>query len=155
MAINKYRIEDQVGVLSVSPTGWSKELNLLSWNDGPVRCDLRDWSPDHKTPTSGIALTKSEVKKAIKLYEEWRTKARKPLQTTGIMSERFEIREHLGVIGKKKGMTRELNIVSWNGGLPKFDIRDWAYGHTYAKKGATLREEEMDALTELVIEYKL
>lgn len=38
----------------------------------------------------------------------------------------FEITEHLGVIAAySTGWKKELNIVSWNGGAPKYDIRDW------------------------------
>ena len=45
------------------------------------------------------------------------------------MSERnitFEIKEHLGVIAEfDNGWNKELNIISWNGNTPKYDIRDW------------------------------
>lgn len=43
----------------------------------------------------------------------------------------FEIIEHIGVIGRKaeSGWTREVNIVAWNGGVPKVDVRDWAPDH--------------------------
>ena len=29
----KYEIVQKLGVLSTSASGWSKELNLISWND--------------------------------------------------------------------------------------------------------------------------
>jgi hypothetical protein len=29
-----------------SASGWSKELNLISWNDRDPKYDLREWSPD-------------------------------------------------------------------------------------------------------------
>lgn len=41
-----------------------------------------------------------------------------------------------------KGWTKELNIVSWNGAAPKYDIRDWAQDHEKMGKGITLTEEE-------------
>ena len=44
----KYEIIKQVGVLSTSASGWTKELNLVSWNDRQPKYDLRDWSPDRK-----------------------------------------------------------------------------------------------------------
>ena len=38
----------------------------------------------------------------------------------------FEIMEHVGVLeSRADGWTKEVNIVSWNGGVPKIDIRDW------------------------------
>lgn len=40
---------------------------------------------------------------------------------------KYEIVEELGVISENaSGWTRELNLISWNGGNPKYDIRDWA-----------------------------
>ena len=43
---------------------------------------------------------------------------------------KFDIVEHLGVISENsKGWTKELNLVSWNGARPKFDLRDWAPDH--------------------------
>ena len=42
----------------------------------------------------------------------------------------YEIVEELGVISERtKGWTRELNLISWNGGTPKYDVRDWAPNH--------------------------
>jgi hypothetical protein len=43
----KYEIIKTIGVLSKSDSGWSKELNLISWNDRDAKYDLRDWSADH------------------------------------------------------------------------------------------------------------
>ena len=39
----------------------------------------------------------------------------------------FEIVEHLGDISiQSNGWTKELNIVKWNGGSEKYDLRSWA-----------------------------
>ena len=62
----------------------------------------------------------------------------------------FEITKELGVISENaKGWTRELNMVSWNGHEPKFDIRDWSPDHTRMSKGVSMTEEEMKQLVEL------
>ena len=38
----------------------------------------------------------------------------------------FEIKEHIGVLCVyHTGWKKELNLVSWNGNAPKYDIRDW------------------------------
>ena len=42
----KYEIVKELGVLSESPTGWRKEINLVSWNDRDPKYDIRDWAPD-------------------------------------------------------------------------------------------------------------
>ena len=51
---------------------------------------------------------------------------------------------------KNLAWTKELNKVSWNGGKPKFDIRDWAPEHERMGKGVTLNEEEAAELKELL-----
>lgn len=62
MAI-QYEIIENIAVLSESPKGWTKELNLVSWNGRDPKYDLRDWAPDHKKMGKGITLTKEEVLK--------------------------------------------------------------------------------------------
>ena len=63
----------------------------------------------------------------------------------------YEIVEELGVLSTSaKGWTNELNRISWNGGAPKYDIRDWAPEHEKMGKGVTLNDEEFAALKELL-----
>ncbi len=66
MAEIKYEIEKELGVLSTSAKGWTKELNLVSWNGGKAKYDLRDWAPEHEKMGKGVTLTEEEAKK---LYE--------------------------------------------------------------------------------------
>jgi len=63
MAEIKFEIKETIGVLSESAKGWSKELNLVSWNDAAPKYDIREWSPDHLKMGKGVTLTKEEVKK--------------------------------------------------------------------------------------------
>ncbi|MGI6226560.1 MAG: YdbC family protein [Peptococcales bacterium] len=58
----KYEIIEQIGQLSESPKGWTKELNLISWNQKTPKYDLRDWAPEHEKMGKGITLTKEELK---------------------------------------------------------------------------------------------
>jgi len=57
----KYEILKTIGVLSTSASGWSKELNLISWNDREPKYDLRDWSADHTKMGKGVTLTAEEL----------------------------------------------------------------------------------------------
>lgn len=57
----KYEIIEKIGVLSTSEKGWTKELNLVSWNEKEPKYDLRDWSEDHTKMGKGITLNKSEI----------------------------------------------------------------------------------------------
>lgn len=60
---------------------------------------------------------------------------------------KYEVVEHMGVLSESaKGWKKELNLVSWNGAKPKFDIREWAPGREKMGKGVTLSEEEFEAL---------
>lgn len=59
----------------------------------------------------------------------------------------FEIIEHIGVLSTStKGWTKELNLVSWNGREPKYDIREWSPEHDKMGKGVTFSKDELDAL---------
>ncbi len=66
MAEFKYEIVEQLGVISESNKGWTKELNLISWNGGQPKYDIRDWDPSHQKMGKGITLTKEE---ALRLAE--------------------------------------------------------------------------------------
>jgi len=59
----KYEIVEQIASLSESLKGWTKELNLISWNDKEPKYDLRDWAPEHEKMGKGITLTTEELRK--------------------------------------------------------------------------------------------
>lgn len=65
----RFEIVKEIGVLSESTKGWMKELNLVSWNDGAPKYDLRDWDPDHKKMGKGVTLTEDEVRKLKELLD--------------------------------------------------------------------------------------
>jgi len=67
MAEIKFEIKQFIGVLSESSKGWTKELNLVSWNDQDPKYDLREWDPDHKKMGKGVTLTSDELKKLKEL----------------------------------------------------------------------------------------
>ena len=56
----------------------------------------------------------------------------------------FEIKEFIGALdtANDNGWRRELNLVSWNGGAPKLDIRVWSADHTRMSRGITMSEEQ-------------
>jgi len=63
----------------------------------------------------------------------------------------YDVIEELGVLSENaKGWRKELNLISWNGAAPKYDIRDWAPGREKMGKGVTLTEEEAQKLKELL-----
>lgn len=59
----------------------------------------------------------------------------------------YDILKTYGILSEEKGgWKKELNLVSWNGRTPKFDLRDWAPGHEKMGKGITLTKEEATKL---------
>ena len=62
MADIKYEITEEIGILSESSKGWTKELNLISWNDREPKYDIREWAPDHEKMGKGVTLSIEEVK---------------------------------------------------------------------------------------------
>lgn len=37
----RFEIKKHLGVLSTRESGWTKEANIISWNDGPAKLDIR------------------------------------------------------------------------------------------------------------------
>ena len=62
MAEFRYDIVEQLGVLSENSNGWSRELNLISWNGREPKYDIRDWAPGNEKMGKGISLSKEEAK---------------------------------------------------------------------------------------------
>lgn len=63
----------------------------------------------------------------------------------------FDIVEHIGVITTySTGWNKELNLVSWNGAGPKYDIREWSPDHAHMSRGVTLHEKEMRTILDLI-----
>ena len=65
---------------------------------------------------------------------------------------RYEIVEHLAVLGEANDRVREVNMVSWCGNAPKLDIRWWSKDHTNIGKGVALSDAEAKALLEVLKE---
>lgn len=66
-------------------------------------------------------------------------------------SFKFEVIETVGVLSEgAKGWKKELNLVSWNGREPKYDIRDWSEDHTKMGKGVTISTAELSNLKRVI-----
>ena len=70
MADIKYDIVKELGVLSENAKGWRKEVNLISWNGGVPKYDIRDWAPDHEKMGKGTTLSEEEIKKLKEILGE-------------------------------------------------------------------------------------
>jgi hypothetical protein len=61
MAEFKFEITKKIGVLSTDPKGWTKELNMVSFNERPAKYDIRTWDKDHAKMGKGVTFTKEEL----------------------------------------------------------------------------------------------
>lgn len=59
----KYEIVEHIATLSTSDTGWSKEVNKVSWNDAEPVIDIRNWNEEHTRCGKGVTLTSEEYEK--------------------------------------------------------------------------------------------
>ena len=66
----KYEIIQTIGILSENTRGWKKELNLISWNGGKPKYDIRDWGPNHEKMGKGISLSASELQALTDMLNE-------------------------------------------------------------------------------------
>lgn len=61
MANIKYEITEKLGVLS-ERGDWTKEINMVSWNERPAKFDLRDWNHEEGRMGKGVTLNEEEAK---------------------------------------------------------------------------------------------
>ena len=71
MAEFKYEITQELGVLSESNSGWTREINLVSWNGAEPKFDIRDWAPEHEKMGKGISLSSEEIEKLKSILEKF------------------------------------------------------------------------------------
>lgn len=61
MAEFKFEIVKHIATLSTSPKNWTKELNLVSFNDREAKYDIREWDEDHLKMSKGVTLSNEEM----------------------------------------------------------------------------------------------
>jgi hypothetical protein len=66
-----YEIVMQIGLLSQSASGWTKEVNLISWNGRAPKYDIRDWAPGHQKMGRGVTLSREEMLALRDLRNSW------------------------------------------------------------------------------------
>ena len=52
----QYEIVKEIAVLSASDSGYTKEINLISWNGREPKYDIRSFSPNREKCGKGITL---------------------------------------------------------------------------------------------------
>lgn len=65
-----YEIQENLGVISTSKNGWTREVNIISWEGGAPKVDIRSWDPDHERMDRGKAtFTKAEAVELMKILD--------------------------------------------------------------------------------------
>lgn len=66
----RFSILRHIGVLAEGKKGWKKEVNLVSWNDRPVKLDIREWDENHVKMSRGITLSVDEAMLLSELIDD-------------------------------------------------------------------------------------
>lgn len=146
----KFEIVRRIGTVS-NTSNSSLDLNLLIWNNGKPKYDLRKWGGKGTEPYKGVTFTRDEL---IKLYEiltssRYRDKSNTPKYTANFGRSSAYIYEVLGVYKDAKKMPGQVTYTSW-GSTPKYDIRTWNEDYTVCGKGISLKESECDSLIKII-----
>lgn len=67
---NSFEIFDHIGNICSENNGWTKELNLISWNNREPVYDIRTWNHDHSEYGKGVTITPSELRKLKDLIND-------------------------------------------------------------------------------------
>ncbi len=65
----QYEIRQEIAVLSRSDSGYTKEINLISWNGAEPKYDIRSFSPDRERCGKGITLMETEAKQLLEALQ--------------------------------------------------------------------------------------
>ena len=71
-----FEIMEEIGIISTQDTGWTREINLVRWNGGVAKYDIRDWDPYHQRMSKGITLTEDEMRRMLNAMRRRRSNAR-------------------------------------------------------------------------------
>ena len=123
-----FEIVEKIGVIATHSTGWKKELNLVSWNGGQAKYDIRDWDPDHSRMSRGVTLKEQEMRQIVELLRRRRPHRRDREQEQGVMvdtpmdpAESFAEALASSAAGGQSQTTPMANLQSQEAGRPGED----------------------------------
>jgi len=74
------------------------------------------------------------------------------------MEFEYEIKKKIATIsvkGKNDDFAMELNVISFNGNRPKYDLRNWKRSENLMLKGITMTAEELQTLKDTLNEMDI
>lgn len=66
----QYEIVKEIAVLSTGDSGYTKEINLISWNGKEPKYDIRSFSPNREKCGKGITLNADEASALLKALQK-------------------------------------------------------------------------------------
>ena len=66
----QYEIVKEIAVLSTGDSGYTKEINLISWNGKEPKYDIRSFSPNREKCGKGITLNADEAAALLKAFQK-------------------------------------------------------------------------------------
>jgi len=66
----QYEIVKEIAVLSTGDSGYTKEINLISWNGKEPKYDSRSFSPNREKCGKGITLNADEAAALLKALQK-------------------------------------------------------------------------------------
>lgn len=66
----QYEIVKEIAVLSTGDSGYTKEINLISWNGKEPKHDIRSFSPNREKCGKGITLNADEAAALLKALQK-------------------------------------------------------------------------------------
>ena len=66
----QYEIVKEIAVLSTGDSGYTKEINLFSWNGKEPKYDIRSFSPNREKCGKGITLNADEAAALLKALQK-------------------------------------------------------------------------------------
>ena len=66
----QYEIVKEIAVLSTGDSGYTKEINLISWNGKEPKYDIRSFAPNREKCGKGITLNADEAAALLKALQK-------------------------------------------------------------------------------------
>ena len=66
----QYEIVKEIAVLSTGDSGYTKDINLISWNGKEPKYDIRSFSPNREKCGKGITLNADEAAALLKALQK-------------------------------------------------------------------------------------
>ncbi len=147
----KFNILKRVGTISKNSHNLLL-LCLISWNNAAPKYDLRKWGDDGNKPYKGVTLTKDELLNLYTILCNAKLKNKSTLAKNEITlgNANALIYDVFGEYKSSNSMPGKVLYMSWGGGNPKYDIRQWKGDFSACGKGVSLTEDECESLINII-----